>query len=197
MLTTISRLACFLLFSTPLIAQELSMQETFEKIENAGLIEPFFAMTSIEPPPSGELILEGVTVQNNNNYDHIAGDGAGGAFIQLVDGSIFYISSEGEAAGISANLEDLLAVGLSMYSWADALRYIQGDLEADRKSWILFREEWRIPAAPEYPTEAREILSLLGIDPVEDPFSMLHEAVTMNKSIKVQDQHGDLRDFTR
>lgn len=179
-------------------ADDLDTKSVLSIITEAGLLEPFYKITSIEHPPSGELILDGVIVGDGVWYEHVGGDGAGGAFITLADGTLIYLSSEGEAANLGKSVEKFLAISLSMYSWNSALRFVRGDLENDTKDWESYRQEWGMPAKPECEEEAIKILNLFDLKPSAEPFSELHLIVRASlKHTIARTQNFEFTDFAR
>ena len=181
----------FVASSTLAHAEVRDMQEVFATVTGAGLMEPFYAIASIEPPPSGATLLEDVILGDQLPYTHVGGDGAGGAFVRLADGALIYISSEGETAGLGDSIEELLAITLSMDSWMAALRFVRADAEADAKAWAAYRREWDLPERPAREAEAIDILALFGLTPLAAPFEHLHTRVSDPSSgVAVRDQHG-------
>ena len=183
--------ALFVASSTLAHAGVRDMQEVFATLTEAGLMEPFYAITSIEPPPSGARLLEDIILGDHLPYTHAGGDGAGGAFARLADGALIYISSEGETAGLGDSTEEFLVIALSMYGWMDALRFVRADAEADAKAWAAYRREWNLPERPALEAEAIDILALFGLTPLAAPFEHLHARVSDPSSgVTVRGQHG-------
>lgn len=174
------------------LGDEMDMNTIFKELQSAALLEPFYEMTSMEPPPSGEYILENVTVNGEINYKHYAGDGAGGAIVELADGRVMFIGSEGQAGIIGNDIRSTLSLALTLYSWQDALRFMsEPDKEKARAAWSTWRDEWGMPSEPEDKAVSKAILSLLKLTEPTDSFGSLHDAVSTTKGYRVESPDGE------
>lgn len=176
-------------------AEESPMDTVFAQLEQANLMAAFFQQASMEDVPSGRYILEGLQVLDADAavpFRHVAGDGAGGAFILLQDGSLAWVDSEGSAAALGRTLDEALATVLALGSWVDALRFTRAPTKAGaRAAWDEWRAKWNVPDGPESAEASREIATLLALPEITDPFGALYDAARQGAALTFQAPVGE------
>jgi hypothetical protein len=131
----------------------------------------------------------GFSVDGYDRLELIGQDGSGGQFLLLPGGHwVLYISSEGAAGIIAADLDAFLALIVACPYWRDLLRYSgDGKLDEMRRAApvlesVTLEEEDGIE-------DARDaIKSELGIADPADPVGALHAAVSTSQiAVRAQD----------
>ena len=116
-----------------------------------------------------------------------AGDGSGGVFAQLGDARVLYVSSEGEAGILAADLDEFIKLLVACPYWQDVLKFSAGGNLDEMRRAAAFFETAR--AGDEELQEARALLkSQLGLTEPSDPVGALHRAVS--SEVIVQGPHG-------
>src|SRR5215470_2964828 len=102
----------------------------------------------------------------------IARDGSGGEFIALRPSArVLWVSSEGEASVIAADLEELVSLLVMYPYWRDLLRF--STIDEMRQAVPRLEQSW----LDEEFGEAREFLKMkLGLSDESDPIDKLHHA---------------------
>ena len=106
----------------------------------------------------------------------IAHDGAGGMFVQLAGKRVLYVSSEGQAGILGADLDEFIKLLVACPYWRDILKFsANGDIDEMRRAAAFFEAA---RADDEELQEARALLkSQLGLTEPGDPVGALHRAV--------------------
>jgi hypothetical protein len=119
----------------------------------------------------------------------IARNGAGGVFA-LVSGSprVLYISSEGAAGVVAADLDEFIAVVMACPYWHDLLKFSgSGNLDEMRRAATVLELG---TVDDDELEEARALLkSELGLADLADPVGALHRSVSTSDLI-IRDQYG-------
>jgi hypothetical protein len=123
------------------------------------------------------------SVDGGEGIRRIARNGAGGVFA-LISGSprVLYVSSEGAAGIVAADLDEFIALVAACPYWHDLLKFSgNGNLDEMRRAGTVDDEELE---------EARAVLkSELGLAELADPVGSLHHAVSTSDLI-IRDQYG-------
>lgn len=155
----------------------MTFDDVIARLDRAGLWGEMLAFVEMEPLPAGALLVEAASIADPGAR-HLGGDSSGGAYLQLSDGRIALASSEGEMGVIGASLAQALAHGIGVGGLYDALRFMgAADLAEARASWLTFRAQWNMPAAPAEDPAAQEIFAVLDLTLPDDPFAGLYTAV--------------------
>lgn len=124
----------------------------------------------------------------------IAGDSSGGVFLAYGDGEIercpiLYVSSEGQAGRIAANLAELLSLMMALPAWHDLLKFSgNGNLEEMRRTARLIEEDG--PGDDELPAATRRIMAAFPLPAIADPVKLLHDCVHASDCNVVADDDG-------
>ncbi len=112
-----------------------------------------------------------------------AGDGSGGVFAQLEGTRVLYVTSEGQAGILAADLDEFIRLLVACPYWQDILKFsADGNLDEMRRVAAFF-EAGR--ADDEELQEARALLkSQLGLTEPSDPVGALHRAVSSNVIVR-------------
>jgi hypothetical protein len=131
------------------------------------------------------------TVDGIKTIEGIGRDGAGGVFaIMPPSPRVLYVTSEGEAGIVAADLDEFIALLVACPYWHDLLHFSgNGQLEQMRRaataSEATFEDD-------EEMNEAREFLkSQLDLEDAADPVGKLHRAVSTS-DVVVRSPHGVL-----
>lgn len=138
-----------------------------------------FDVTSLDP-------VEEVWLADGVRLTPIAGDSAGGTFLQTPSGAVVYAGSEGEGGLIAHTLRDALGLVVGLPSLHDALSRPLGD---DLTAWLAscddeIREDF--PELDATRTEVREALDLPAVDTL---VAALHAAAA-DVSFRPIGEHG-------
>jgi hypothetical protein len=116
-----------------------------------------------------------------------AGDGSGGVFAQLAGTRVLYVSSEGAAGILAADLDEFIKLLVACPYWQDILKFSAGGNLDEMCRAAAFFEAAR--ADDEELQEARALLkSQLGLTEPSDPVGALHRAVS--SEVIVRGPHG-------
>ncbi len=115
-------------------------------------------------------------------FEIIAGEGAGGVYAAYGPGPIeirpiLFVTSEGQAGRISADLTQLIGMLIAIPYWQDILKFSGGgDLEEMRKAANYMRREYD-EDYPELPAARDRIISMFSVPIPDDPIADLHRSV--------------------
>jgi hypothetical protein len=129
------------------------------------------------------------TVEGIGKLEPIAREGAGGLFVRLPDARILYVSSEGEAGIIAANLDAFMQLVAAHPYWKDLLKFSgNGKLSEMRRAAIAMEAMTR--SEQDDLDDARTFVKTeLGLAEPEDPVAALHRAVSTS-DVVVRTPHG-------
>jgi hypothetical protein len=154
----------------------VTFDEALARLEAAGLWEEMLSFVEMEPLPAGALLFQDVTIADANPVQ-LGGDSSGGAYVQLSDGSVALMSSEGKVAILGPSLKAALAHGVGTGGLFDALRFTGlPDVGEARARWLAVRAQWKMPDPLRDPA-ALEIAEVLDLSLPKDPFTSLYLAV--------------------
>jgi hypothetical protein len=129
------------------------------------------------------------SVDGGEGIRRIARNGAGGVFA-LISGSprVLYVSSEGAAGIVAADLDEFIALVAACPYWHDLLKFSgNGNLDEMRRAATVLELG---TVDDEELEEARAVLkSELGLGELADPVGSLHHAVSTSDLI-IRDQYG-------
>src|ERR1700754_3691857 len=129
------------------------------------------------------------TVEGTPELQPIGGEGAGGLFARLPDGRILYVSSEGEAGTIAADLDAFLQLVMTHPYWKDLLHFSGNGKLAEMRRAAIALEAMTLAEQDDI-EEARDFVrSELGLTEPEDSVGALHEAVSTS-NVVVYTRHG-------
>ncbi|AQR70753.1 hypothetical protein BZG29_22380 [Janthinobacterium sp. LM6] len=112
----------------------------------------------------------------------LAGESSGGVFLAYGEGEIerrpvLYVSSEGHAGRIAANLTELIAMMLALPYWRDLLKFSdRGNLQEMRRT-AGFSEQDFAEEYAEFPAARKRIADSLLVPAIADPVRLLHDCV--------------------
>lgn len=132
----------------------------------------------VDPHQAGWFTIDGI-----DEIQYIGEQGAGGVFVQLPDLRILYVSSEGEAGVIAADLNAFIQLIVAHPYWIDLLKYSGGGKlsEMQRAAPAL---EASILDEEEALDEARDfVIAELALSEPADAIAALHRAVSTSNVI--------------
>jgi hypothetical protein len=138
------------------------------------LIGPFDFRVETDPREPVWFSVDGAA-----SIERLGRDGSGGAFVRLAGSPrVLYVSSEGGAGIVAADLDAFVALMVACPYWRDLLRY-SGDGKLDEMRRAAPVLESAILDEEENLEEARDFLvSELGLEEPDDPVGGLHRAVS-------------------
>ena len=116
------------------------------------------------------------------DFDVLAGEGSGGAFLAYGSGEIelrpvLHVTSEGAAGEIATNLDELLGILLNLPYWEDILKFSgDGDLNEMRKTARIMQREYERNDA-DILAACDRLKGVLPIPPLRDPVRAFHDAI--------------------
>lgn len=110
----------------------------------------------------------------NEPYSIIATDGAGGYFLKIKSrGSIYYISSEGQAGCVGQSLEHFLSILIEVPYWQDLCHFSgDGNLVEMKKTAIHLASTYENDC-PEVLAAVKVVRTNLQLDTIRNPISEL------------------------
>jgi hypothetical protein len=143
---------------------------------NAEVVETLGWASDFEPEidPDEPLYF---TVDGVDQIERIGRDGAGGEFVLLKpSGRVLYVSSEGQAGTIAADLDEFVALMIACPYWRDILKYsADGDLNEMRRAATALETSYE----DDDDLEARAFLKAhFQLRDPADPVGALHSAVS-------------------
>jgi hypothetical protein len=139
--------------------------------------ESFGLELEIDPKEPLWFSVDGVEV-----IRQFAGDGAGGVFAQLAGTRVLYVTSEGAAGILAADLDEFIGLIVACPYWQDILHYSgSGNLDEMRRAAVAQEAG---AADDEELEEARALLkSELRLTEPADPVGALYRAVSTSDVI--------------
>ena len=125
----------------------------------------------------------------------LAEDGSGGAYtiqenIDPEKSSVVFLSSEGQAGKVAADLTELLAIIVALPYWRDLLKFSAGgELEEMRKA-IPFLEDEILEDEPEIRSKMKLISKALNLPTLTDPVQTLFNSVKSGIAIEIKANDG-------
>jgi hypothetical protein len=142
------------------------------------LSESFGLELEIDPKEPLWFSVEGVDA-----IGRIAGDGSGGVFAQLAGTRILYVSSEGAAGILAADLDEFIRLVVACPYWQDILKFSGGGNLGEMRRTAAFFEA--ATAGDEELQQARALLkSQLRLTEPGDPVGALHRAVSSDVIVR-------------
>jgi len=100
----------------------VTFDKALARLEPAGLWEETLGCVEMEPLPAGVHLFKAPTIADARAM-HLGGDGSGDAYVQLSDGPVALLSSEGEVGTLGPSIEAAQAHGVGTGGLHDALRF--------------------------------------------------------------------------
>lgn len=123
------------------------------------------------------------TIDGFDTYQHIGREGAGGAFVELPDQRILYISSEGEAGVIAADFNAFMQLIVTHPCWQHLLKFSGGGKLSEMRRAAPALEAMTSDEEEDL-EEAREFVkSELALKEPVDAIAALHRAVSTSNVI--------------
>lgn len=129
------------------------------------------------------------TVEGIRKLEPIGREGAGGLFVRLPDARILYVSSEGEAGVIAADLDAFIQLVAVHPYWKDLLKFSgSGQLVQMRRAAIAM-EAMTLSEQDDLEDARSFVKSALGLAEPEDAVAALHRAVSTS-DVTVRTPYG-------
>jgi hypothetical protein len=123
------------------------------------------------------------TIDGFDTYQHIGHEGAGGAFVQLPDQRILYISSEGQAGVIAADFNAFMQLIVMHPYWQDLLKFSGGGKLAEMRRAAIALEAMTADEEEDLEEARESIKSELSLKEPVDAIAALHRAVSTSNVI--------------
>jgi hypothetical protein len=134
-----------------------------------------------------------ITLQPEHPFMVLAGESSGGVFLAYGDGEVerrpvLYVTSEGQAGCIAANLTELIAMMLALPYWRDLLKFSEGGNLKEMRQAARFSEQDYVDEYAEFSAARKRILDTLPVPVIADPVKLLHDCVrTTDCSVVAED----------
>lgn len=142
----------------------------------AGLLASLFDVDFLRSPDDPVWFIVCATEQ----FSPIAGEGAGGVFLQgQVSGAILYVTSEGQAGVIASSMTEFLQLALEYPNWCDLLKFSGGGQLCEMERVAPYLAEEFLEDVPDFQTLRSDLESTLSLVPADAPIAKLHHAVSV------------------
>jgi hypothetical protein len=149
---------------------------------------PFDFRLRTEPMLPDWFSIDGI-----GQYQNIGGEAAGGDFVELPDKRILYVSSEGEAGVIAADIHGFIQLVVMHPYWKDILHFSGGGNLSEMRRAAMAMESFTIDEEDVDLEEARElVITELALDEPKDAVAALHRAVSTSDVVVRAKSDGTL-----
>lgn len=141
------------------------------------------------------LLASDWSILLSNELIVLAEDASGGAYTILdnIDpdkSSVIFLSSEGQAGKVAANLTEFLAVMVALPYWLDLLKFSAGgELEEMRKA-VRFLEAEVTEDEPEMLIKRQLVADTLELPLLKDPVQVLFSSVNSGITVEIKASDG-------
>jgi hypothetical protein len=128
------------------------------------------------------------TIEGISKLEPIGSEGAGAMFVRLPDGRM-YVSSEGEAGIIAADLDAFMQLVAAHPYWKDLLKFSGNGKLSEMRRAAIAMEAMTLSEQDDLEEERGFVKAELGLAEPEDAVAALHQAVSTSDVI-VRTPHG-------
>lgn len=119
-------------------------------------------------------------VRAGEQFSPVAGEGAGGVFLQgTISGVILYVTSEGQAGVIASSMTEFLQLVLAHPNWSDLLKFSGGGQLGEMERVAPHLDEEFLDDVPDVHASRSIVVNGLSLAPAASPISRLHHAVAV------------------
>ncbi len=129
------------------------------------------------------------TVEGISKSEPVGSEGAGGLFVSLPDVRILYVSSEGEAGIIAADLDAFMQLVAAHPYWKDLLKFSGNGKLSEMRRAAIAMEAMTLSEQEDLEEERGFVKAEPGLAEPEDTVAALHQAVSTSDVI-VRTPHG-------